>query len=104
MQTTSYFTWLNTDNGIALDLPAWLEALESQLNSWRALGPGKRHQTAATRVTVLQQALSRLQDGECKNLPPEIYASLQQELALAWYEHPLANPSRSLEEARVLCE
>jgi CHAT domain-containing protein/tetratricopeptide (TPR) repeat protein len=104
MQTIPHFAYLNAYGGIALNLPAWLEAIASELNSWRALGPGQRHQTAAARVTVLQHALTRIQDGESRNLPPEVYATLQQELAMAWYEHPLANPAWSLEDALVLCE
>jgi CHAT domain-containing protein/tetratricopeptide (TPR) repeat protein len=86
--------------GFALDGPTWLEEVELQLTSVRQVG--QESLTAQTRVDLLQVAIQRAQSEA--NIAPEVLATMFQELAVAWLEHPRVDRSQALEASLALCE
>lgn len=92
--------YVNVYGGFALDMPTWLEEVESQLNALRS--QGQLHETALARVELLRAALDRA--SSAFDIAPETLAALQYELALAWQEHPPVDPSQAHETAIALYE
>jgi tetratricopeptide (TPR) repeat protein len=92
--------YVNVHGGFVLDLPIWLEEVESRLNTLRRLG--HPHETAQARVELLRDALNRA--SSASEIAPETLAALQYELALAWQEHPPTDPLQAHETAIALCE
>src|SRR5579859_2842534 len=92
--------YVNAHGGFVLDLPAWLEEVESRLSALRSRG--QPHETAPARVELLRAALDRASGASA--IAPETLAALQYELALAWQEHPPVDPSQAHETAIALYE
>ncbi|MBA2393076.1 MAG: tetratricopeptide repeat protein [Ktedonobacteraceae bacterium] len=87
--------YVNLHGGFVLDSPPWLEAVELRLTE--LLNQNRLEETAETRVTLLQEALARIQEDSPNAL--EFLATLHRELADAWLRHPLTNHAQALEVA-----